>query len=150
MQREYWEALNRVLDTKGGPVAGDRTAQPESWMAYPIGKASFYIGAAMHTRRNWVKAELYMGGDEAKKIFGDLTRQKEEIERELSGPPLHWEQLPSKTACRICRYLPADPTKREDWKHQHGWLAEDMNDLHRIFSAASGSSERGQLAIPRM
>ena len=85
-------------------------------MSYPIDKASFYIGAAMHTRLNWVKAELYMGGVEAKGSFGRLIRQREAIEREL-GYSLEWEQLPTKIACRICRYLPdADLKKRDDWK----------------------------------
>ena len=34
MQREYWTALNPVLDAADGPVSGNRKPQPQSWMAY--------------------------------------------------------------------------------------------------------------------
>src|SRR5215831_538726 len=37
MQREYWAALNLVLDALDGPVSGARKAQAQSWMAYGIG-----------------------------------------------------------------------------------------------------------------
>jgi len=38
MQREYWATLNAVLEATDGPVAGNRKPQPQSWMAYSVGR----------------------------------------------------------------------------------------------------------------
>ena len=46
-QREYWAALNPVLAAAGGPVSGNRKPQPQSWMAYGIGRSGFNLGATM-------------------------------------------------------------------------------------------------------
>src|SRR4029450_5954896 len=39
MLREYWAALNLVLDAAGGPVAGTKKPQHQSWMAFGIGSS---------------------------------------------------------------------------------------------------------------
>jgi hypothetical protein len=133
MQRNYWEALNPVLNSKGGPVLGNKKAQPQSWMAYPIGKAAIHLGAAMSSVRNHVRAELYMTGSTAKAYFGLLRRQKEAIEKEL-GYPLEWEELPAGQDSRISACLvDASPKNTDDWKRQHEWLADKLNDMHRVF-----------------
>jgi Domain of unknown function (DUF4268) len=134
MQRDYWEALNSVLNSKGGPVSGNRKAQPQSWMSYPIGKADVHLGAAMVINRNRIRAELYLSGANAKAFFGLLRRQSEAIEQEL-GYPLEWEELPAGQDSRISvRLDDANPRNTDDWKRQHEWLAEKLNDLHRVFS----------------
>jgi hypothetical protein len=48
MQRQYWGALNLVLDTVGGPLRGNRKPQPQSWMGYGIGRSDFNLGGAMN------------------------------------------------------------------------------------------------------
>lgn len=133
MQRNYWEALNPVLNSKGGPVLGNKKAQPQSWMAYPVGKAAIHLGAAMSSVRNHVRAELYMTGATAKAYFGLLRRQKEAIEKEL-GYPLEWEELPAGQDSRISACLvDASPKNTDDWNRQHEWLADKLNDMHRVF-----------------
>ena len=134
MQRAYWEALNLVLNSNGGPVLGNKKAQPQSWMSYPIGKAAIHLGAAMFGYRNRIRAELYLSGTNAKAYFGLLARQKEVIEKEL-GYPLEWEELPAGQDSRIFVSLDEANTKNtDDWKRQHEWLAEKLNEMHRAFS----------------
>ena len=134
MQRDYWAALNPVLDAVGGPVLGTRKPQPQSWMAYGIGRMPFNLGAVMTRQKRHVRAELYIAGDRAKTFFGLLRNQKAEIEKEL-GYPLEWEELPDARDCRIACYLnDADPADRADWPRQHEWFAKRLNEMHRVFA----------------
>jgi Domain of unknown function (DUF4268) len=133
LQREYWAALNPVLVAAGGPVAGNRKPQLQSWMAYPIGRSNFSLNAAMSRPKHHIRAELYLTGTSAKAHFGLLKRQQEAIEREL-GYSLKWEELPAGQDCRISAELNgADPDDKADWPRQHEWLAKRLNDMRRVF-----------------
>jgi hypothetical protein len=134
VQKAYWTGLNRVLNASAGPVSGNRKPQPQSWMAYPIGRTFFALGAVMVRPKNQIRTELYISGGEAKRFFGLLRTHQEQVEREL-GYALEWEELPSKRDCRIACYLNAlDPEDESDWPRQHEWLAKRLNDFHRVFS----------------
>ncbi len=134
MQQEYWTALNTVLDTAGGPIAGNRKPQFQSWMSYAIGRAGFNLGAVMSVQKQRIRAELYITGDRAKAFFGLLENQKAEIEKQL-GYPLEWQELPEAEACRIACYLnDVDPADQADWPRQHEWLAKRLNEMHVVFA----------------
>jgi hypothetical protein len=136
MQAEYWKALNSTLDAVHGPVSGDRTEQPQSWMHYRTGRAKFAVGGATNSVKNSIRAEIFIAGSKAKIYFGLLERQKDEIEREL-GYPLEWEELPEGIQSRIAIYLKdANPADRADWPRQHEWLAKRINELHKVFAPA--------------
>jgi hypothetical protein len=66
MQREYWAALNKVLEAADGPLAGNRKPQPQHWMSFPIGRSGFHLNAVMIRPKHQVRAELYISGDLAK------------------------------------------------------------------------------------
>jgi hypothetical protein len=134
MQRDYWAALNSSLNAEGGLVSGNKKPQPQSWMAYPVGRFGFYLGAAMLRQKSQIRAELYIYGDRAKSFFALLHNQRSEIESEI-GYPLQWEELPDGQDSRVARYLDGvDPTDMADWPRQHKWLAETLNDMHRVFA----------------
>jgi Domain of unknown function (DUF4268) len=134
LQRNYWKALNTVLDAVGGPAAGNRKPQPQAWMSFPIGRNRFHLNAVMVRPRNQIRAELHIGGAHAKAYFRMLQDQKGEIEREL-GYPLDWEELPEAQDSRIaCCLGEIDPENEADWRRQHDWLAKHLNDLHRVFA----------------
>ena len=133
-QREYWAALNGILDAAGGPVRGNRKPGPRHWMSFPVGRTGFSLAACKNRPKEYVRAELYISGNEAKRFQGYLKDEKHEIEQEL-GYSLEWEELPSKRDCRIACYLRGvDPEDDSDWPRQHNWLASHLNDLHRVFS----------------
>jgi len=76
-------------------------------MAYPIGRTFFALSAVM-VRDRWNASSGTVG----------------------SG-----EELLSKRSCRIASYLnDLDPEDESDWPRQHQWLAERLNDFHRVFS----------------
>lgn len=133
-QREYWAALNPVLDAAGGPIAGNKKPQAQSWMAYPIGRGGCNLGAVMNSFKKQIRAELYLSGGNAKAYFGLLKRQKDAVEKDL-GYQLEWEELSAGQDSRIASYLNGTDTEdKADWPRQHEWLAKRLNDLRRVFS----------------
>lgn len=139
MQRDYWAALNTVLTAQNGPVAGNKKPQPQSWMAYPIGRSGFYLATNMNRAKGQIRVELYIGNEQAKAFFGLLKAQKEAVEKEL-GYPLEWEELPSRRDSRIAIYNNGvDPDNDSDWAIQHQWLAKHLNDFHRVLAARVGA-----------
>ena len=134
MQRAYWDALHGVLNEVGGPVSGNRKAQPQSWMAYSIGRTGFHLGAVMGRPKRRIRSELYLAGPKAKASFRLLHEEKEDIERDL-GYPIEWEELRAGTDSRIAVYRhDVDPGDENDWPRQHQWLASKLNELHRVFA----------------
>ena len=134
LQREYWATLLSVLEDVEGPVSGNRKAQPQSWMWFPIGRSRFHLGAAIALPKREIRAELYISGNKAKAFFNLLAEQKEEIEKEL-GYKLQWEELPDRQDSRLSvRCSDVDPGDKKDWSEQNDWLAEKLNDMHRVFA----------------
>lgn len=135
MQVEYWRAFRDHVVAAGGPVRVTDCDRPRNSAEFAVGKSNFRVCAVMLRKTKQVRAELYILGQPAKRYFEDLQAQSEQIQSEL-GYPLEWEDMPEGKDCRIAVYLDdADPENREDWDRQHRWLAERLNDLHRVFSA---------------
>ncbi len=133
LQLAYWTALGTVLVSKGGPLAKERKAQPQSWMPYSVGRSGFGINAAMARPKRQVRAEVYISNPKAKAFFHLLHAQKQEIEEEL-GYGLEWDELPQGQDTRILIALNnIDPQDQGDWPRQHDWLAARLNELYRVF-----------------
>lgn len=135
LQRKYWCALNDVLKEASGPISGDRTPQPASFMDYGVMRTNLAnIGAGMNTRENRVRAQLTLTGANATWFFGLLEQQRYEIDQEL-GPPLTWAEQPYGIESRIFSCLEnADPRNKSDWPRQHEWLADRLNRMHEVFA----------------
>lgn len=134
LQLRYWQELHAELERVKGPISGLRKPQPQSWMSYGLGKSLVSCNAALSRPNNEVRAEIYLSGNHAKSYRDQLFDQKEEIEAEL-GEPLIWQDMEDKRDRRI--YLRLDMPKFEDatdWPRQHRWLAQKLNDLHRVFA----------------
>lgn len=133
LQLAYWAAFGSVLGSRGGPLAKERKPQPQSWMAYSIGRTGFSVNAAMARPKRQVRAELYMSNPNAKAFFHLLHQQREGIEAEL-GYRLDWEELPEGRDSRISASLPdTDPEDQTDWPRQHAWLATRLSEFYRVF-----------------
>src|SRR5690606_5990603 len=126
--------LNVVLNDLKGQVPGNRKPQPAQWINYAIGRTHFQLAAVMNRPNKLVRAELYLSGPNAKPHFYLLHAQRDQIEREL-GYALTWDELPDGGDSRISISLPeADVHARADWPRQLRWMAQRLNDLHRVFS----------------
>ena len=133
LQLSYWANLNKQLDALGGLVSGNRKPQPQSWMSFPIGRSGFHLNAVMIRPKDQIRAELFIVGEQAKTTMRRLKLQQEAIEQEF-GAPLDWDEAPSRRDCRVACLLDADPEDETDWPRQHEWLANRLNDLHRVFA----------------
>lgn len=134
-QRDYWGALNAVLDQQGGRVSGAKKPQAASWMSYPIGRTRFNLGAVMNTQKPFLRVELYISGENAKSFFAQLETQAADIHAEL-GYPLEWEPLPQGADSRVSVYKHGvDPLDEAGWPEQHAWLAARLDEMHRVFFA---------------
>jgi hypothetical protein len=69
MQRAYWTAFDKVLSAAGGPISGGKKPQPQSWMAYSIGRSHLTLNAVMVRPKKRVRAELYISSGKAKAFF---------------------------------------------------------------------------------
>lgn len=135
VQLDYWTSLHAVLNQKKGRITGARKPQAQSWMGYSIGRTGYHLGAVMIRPKRQIRVELYIAGDQAKVLLGQLQEQAEAIHLEL-GYPLVWEELPDRRDARVSIYLhDLDPEDEQDWPRQHEWLADKLDDLHRVFSA---------------
>lgn len=145
LQRDYWDTLNGALRAAGGAVGGNRKAQPQHWMSYPIGRTGFKLSAATIRPRKLIRTELYIEGGNAKRILATLKLQQQQIEAEY-GAQLEWEDLPAARDCRIALYLSCDPVDETDWPRQHNWMVENLNKLHRVFGRRIAALDMGELA----
>ncbi len=133
-QRDYWTAFQGALNALKGPLAGNRKAQPQSWMSYPIGRAGFMLSAVMIRPKRQVRAEVYISNEHAKAYFHLLALQRAAIEAEL-GYELEWDELPGGRDTRISITRPnSDPDVQSSWPVQHEWMARRLIELHRAFS----------------
>jgi hypothetical protein len=141
MQRAYWEGVEKLISTRGGPL-NPVTALPQSWIAHGIGKTGVGLNMSMHQVRKWVRVEIYLSGRAAKARFAELVTHQQEIEQAFGGA-LDWQELPEKQDCRVCIARPrSDPWDEIDWPAQHEWLVETAVKLHasiRPFIARLGS-----------
>jgi Domain of unknown function (DUF4268) len=131
MQRAYWTAFDKVLRASDGPVGGGKKPQPQSWMAYSVGRSHFLLMATMLRLNRRVRAELYISGEKAKAHFHMLKGKREQIEADL-GYALDWEEMPAEKNSRVSISLNvANPENEADWPRQHRWLAQHLNEMHR-------------------
>ena len=146
-QKAYWTAFHLVLNTASGPVAGNRKPPSRQWSEFPIGRTGFNLAAVTLRKQNQIRAELYLGGANAKAFFGLLKQQKDPIEQELNYP-LEWQELPARQDCRIASYLNSvNPEEESDWLRQHEWLAKRLNDMHGVFAQRIRELNADDLAV---
>ncbi len=89
----------------------------------------------MNTRDKFIRAELYIRGENAREYHDLLEKEKDEIEQEL-GYEIEWgDQLPTSRDCRISYYLRGTDSKdKSDWPRQHEWLVKHLNKMHKAFA----------------
>lgn len=135
-RKVYWAELQQVIDAVDGPYSKKpRTPQEENWMSYSVGhseiKMYIFISRKQYGRNDNISVELTTTN---KEIYKNLVEQKLKIENEL-GYELVWQERPNSKESRICICLPStDARKLTDWKRQHQWFSERMNEFHRVFS----------------
>ncbi|MBU2025938.1 MAG: DUF4268 domain-containing protein [Patescibacteria group bacterium] len=106
---------------------------PQSWLNYGAGKSGLQFTWSFKSNNLYIDTG---DGNENERIFENLERHKEKIEKELKS--LTWERLEEKRACRICIYKNIRANirtlKEEDYLKIVKWSVETMKNFSEVFS----------------
>lgn len=133
LRLEYWGALQKLMLQRQGKVQ-PRKGQPDNWQSFAIGKSRCLL-MAYFLLENRISVSLLLEGDDAKKHFALLKKDKEEIELEL-GRTIEWSNKPDQKQCSIGRIDRdnCDLMNRDNWPDYLNWMCEELENLYRVFN----------------
>lgn len=113
----------------------NRSAGTDHWLSAGIGKAGFQLNAVLTEDRARVECFIRIGKDNAsanKAAFHALNAQRATIEATF-GAELDWQELPTKSSCRICKDFNDGGWKSSEteWPAIQDWLAETAVKMER-------------------
>jgi hypothetical protein len=116
-------------------------ARPQSYLNFNVlGRGGFRLAAIASSwdsvknsmDNNELRAEVYLDGINSKAQYEAIEYQRGEIESSLESE-LIWDSRDGVRACRIYTRKEVDLNDRSRWPEYHQWLANNLNDLHRVF-----------------
>lgn len=128
---KYWTALRSFLQEKKSKLRPQKPSR-DHWYSFGIGTSRAHTNALIITRENKIAVELSINSDDAKSLFADLLKHKEEIEA-IIGAPLDWREMPEKKASRVVLFRRVDPYDEQDWPHQFEWLQDKLERFDEAF-----------------
>ena len=132
LQKEFWGSLKEHMEDNG-TFLSLRKPGPRHWYSFSIGKAGFDIGLTVNTVSKKLGCEIYIRGENAKKAYQLLLKQKEEIEAEIQDN-LDWQELPDGQDSRIVLYSDGDIRESDNWGEYFRWFKEYAEKFHKAFS----------------
>ena len=100
--KKYMEFFQPLVDTLRDEhnFHNRTTATDRSWENFPSGYAGLIYNPVIGKKTRRVELYLYKNKDWNEKVFDELHKQKDSIEKSDLGK-LHWQRLDDKIACRI-------------------------------------------------
>jgi hypothetical protein len=140
LQLEYWTAFADYLRESRSSIKPTKPL-PQHWMNVGLGKSGIGLAAIASmfdsTSRSYdsheLRAEVGIGGPNAKQWFAVIESQKATLEEAL-GEPLTWHNPSGKKSARAYLRRIANLEDRADWRNQHVWLREKLEKMNRVFS----------------
>jgi len=132
LQLEYWKYLEKYFYQKKMKVRLGKPI-PRHYNIISIGKANYSICLTIIIEKNQLGCELYISGNNSKKAFFELIKEKEIIEKELKGKNLEWNELPNKKATRIRMYYDGNIKEKKEWNNISEWFKENTELLYEVF-----------------
>lgn len=125
LQQKFWIALIENLNSLA-PQIRPQKPRPQHWLNNTIGRSGIGLIITANTRDERLGVELWLSDQDAKKHFGNLISQKDDIEEKL-GFELDWQELPDSRACRIASWLPDASIEDETrWNEYISWLTQRL------------------------
>lgn len=138
LQLKFWTAFKQYMENKESFVRCSKPS-PSHWMNHAIGRSGIQLTSIVTlwnsetgVKGPEIRAELYLGGPNAKKGFAALEKQKEIIEKAL-GYTLTWHNPEDKAACRLYVRQDADILNESLWPQHFEWLRQHLETMHKIF-----------------
>jgi uncharacterized protein DUF4268 len=128
---KYWTAFRSYLQEKKSKLRPQKPSR-EHWYSFGIGTSRAHTAALIITRENKIGVELTINSEDAKVIFSELLKEKDNIEA-IVGAPLDWREMLDKKASRICLFKSVDPYDEKDWPQQFAWLKDTLEKFDQAF-----------------
>lgn len=134
LQIEYWRALQDLMQQRQGKVK-PRKGYPQSFQVFAIGRDRCMLMATVNLKENRIAVELLLEGDNSKKHFALLLKDKDEIELELDRT-IEWSDKPGQKQCSIGKSVRenCDLTNRDNWPDYLNWMCEELENLYSVFA----------------
>ncbi len=128
---KYWTAFRSYLQENKSKLRPQKPSR-DHWYSFGIGTSRAHTAALIITRENKIAVELTINSEDAKSIFGDLVKRKEDVEK-IIGAPLDWREMPNKKASRIVLFNSVDPYDEATWPQQFSWLQSNLEKFDKAF-----------------
>ena len=132
VQFEYWNYLKDFFNQKGTAL-NLRTPRAQHWYSMSVGRSKFNISMTVNTMQNRLGCEIYMRGENAKKAFSELIKEKEKIEQEM-GIELNWQELPDGQDSRIILYSNGNIKDKKQWDDISEWFKKHVELFYKTFN----------------
>ncbi|MCL2182798.1 MAG: DUF4268 domain-containing protein [Chitinispirillia bacterium] len=132
LQLEFWNYLKEYFNQKH-TILRLRTPRAQHWYSIAIGKSKFQISLTVNSFQNRLGCEIYIRGENAKKAFSELEKDKDLIEKEL-GVELSWQELPDGRDSRIIFYGTGSIKDRVKWDEMSEWFRKYAELFYKVFS----------------
>jgi hypothetical protein len=148
VQLEFWTKFYEHMSAKSKLPC--QSPGPRHWMNHNVGWPGMWLASVTSL---WdsetgkmgpeMRVELYMSDHNAKRYYAQLSKQREEVEREASQPLL-WYNPEDKRMCRIYIRRSADVLDRATWQEQFEWLRKNLELFYKIFGPRVKALADGQ------
>jgi hypothetical protein len=132
LQKEFWESLKEHME-RNKTFLSLRKPRPQHWYNLAVGRTGFSIALTANTVSKKLGCEIYIRGENAKKAYQLLLKNKEDIEEEIQDN-LDWQELPDGQDSRIVLYSDGDIRQKEKWGDYFVWFNKYSERFHKAFS----------------
>ncbi|MFZ5931608.1 MAG: DUF4268 domain-containing protein [Pseudomonadota bacterium] len=128
---KYWSAFRSYLQEKKSKLRPQKPSR-DHWYTFGIGTSHAHTAALLITRENKIAVQLNINSEDAKSLFNELIKQKDDIET-IIGSPLDWREMPDKKSSRIVLFNSVDPYDEKSWTEQFDWLQNKLEKFDKAF-----------------
>ncbi|WP_368647147.1 DUF4268 domain-containing protein [Castellaniella ginsengisoli] len=136
--KRFWtQFIDR--SSKHAELFRNRSTTTDHWLSAGIGRAGFALTVSLTEDRARVECFIRIGKDNApinKAVFRALKAQHTTIEATFGGE-LDWQELPTKSSCRICKDFNEGGWKspETEWPTIQDWLTETAVRMEKALKA---------------
>jgi len=131
LQHQYWTEFLDMLRTRT-KVTHARNPQPSHGMGFPTGRAGYRLWTEISIRDCWICVSLITKGNEGRRFFQECQNDAAALGIALGGE-VDFDETDGRDQRYITVIRDSDPSNREDWPAQHGWMAETLERFQRVF-----------------
>ncbi|MEZ4972369.1 MAG: DUF4268 domain-containing protein [Cyclobacteriaceae bacterium] len=131
-QQKFWQSFKDYVNKSGNQfgISLGKTPRPQHWYEISYGTSKALISLTFNTKQNQIGCGLYIHRDE--NLFRRIQADAAKIKSEL-GNDVEFLELPDRTAFRLIKPYPGDPTDEARWPEYFQWLNEQAGKFQKVF-----------------